>query len=200
MPRGVRAYRKVPVMVDGKIVHGAVEQAEASVRTQVLEAEEARRSLVAELAGLGATMAGAMDADPSFMPCGHAFADVIDGLAAAAASTNAVELDALADAVRARSEHVAEHRGVSQDDAADVRRALGEASGKPTMRAHLLSALMGIALAAQRGMALGAMSDEVNELLVRGLAALSVGEDTEYVLECLGGCSSAAARAFALVA
>ena len=192
--------RKVSIMSENTVIHGAVAAAEPSVREAALEAEDARRTLVAELAGLGATMAAAMDADPSFMPCGQAFGVVIDGLAAAAASTSAVELGALSEVVRARSEHVAAHRGVSQGSAADVRHAMGEASGKPTMRAHLLAELMGIALAAQRGMSLGVMSDEVNELLVRGLDALSYGEDTEYVVECLANCASASAHAFALVA
>lgn len=187
-------------MAEQKIEHGAVEAADPSVREQLLRAEEARRTLVAELAGLGATMTAAIAATPGFMPCGHAFGVVIDGLAAAAASTDVAELENLARAARERSEHVAAHRGVSQGSAADVRRAMGQSAGKPTMRARLLVDLMGIALAAQRGMAAGVMSDEVDLLLINGLDALSYGEDTDYVEECLRRSASAAAHALALVA
>lgn len=187
-------------MADKMISHGSVEAADPSVRENLLKAEAARRALVAELAGLGATMTAAMAATPGFMPCGHAFGVVIDGLAAAAASTDVAELENLTCAVRERSEHVAAHRGVSQGDAADVRRAMGQSAGKPTLRARLLVDLMGIALSAQRGMAVGSLSEEVNVLLVNGLDALSYGEDSEYVQECLERSASAAARALALVA
>lgn len=185
-------------MADTVIEHGNVDAADERVRAEMCEAEEARRELVAELAGLGATMTAAMNANPGFVPCGHAFAVVIDGLAAAAASIDAAELRALSQAARNRSEHVAAHRGVSQGDAAAVRHAMGDAAGKPTLRAHLLAELMGIALAAQRGMAMGAMCDEVDVALINGLDALSYGEDSEYVRECMARCGSIAARAFAL--
>lgn len=192
--------RKVPTMAEQMVSHGAVEPTDPRVREELLRAEDARRVLVSELAGLGATMTSAMNADPGFMPCGHAFGVVADGLAAAASSTDVAELEALTQAVRERSAHVAAHRGVSQGDAADVRRAMGQSAGVPTMRALLLVELMGIGLAAQRGLAMGAFSDEVNILMVNGLDALSYGEDSEYVHECLVRCSSAAARALALVA
>lgn len=187
-------------MADNTVEHGTVEEAPAEVRDGLVRAEEARRVLVAELAGLGVTMTAAMDAHPGFVPCGHAFAVVIDGLAGAATATAAAELEALAEAARARSEHVAAHRGVSQGDAAYVRTAMGKAAGVATMRAHLLAELMGIALAAQRGMAMGTMSNEVNVYLVNSLAALAAGEDTENVHECLMRSSAAAAQAFSLVA
>lgn len=183
-------------MADEKIQHGAVAGSDdAAQRARIRAAEDARWRLVAELAGLGATMSAAMEAIPGFVPCGHAFGVVIDGLAAAAASDDAAELDELACAVRARSEHVAEHRGVAQGAVVDMRRALAA----PSMRVQLLCALEGVALAAQRAMVLGAMSDDVDVALADGLAAL-LHEDDEYVHTQLVRMNAVAATACSLVA
>lgn len=189
---------RCPKMEEHRIDHGEIDRAGGDARERLAEAERARRALVAELSGLGATMTAAINAEPGFMPCGRAFAVVIDGLSAAAASDDPGELARLAAAARERSEHVSAHRGVSRGDAASVRAAMGQSAGRPTLRAALLAGIMGIALAARRGMAAGEMSDEVNLLLVNALDALSYGEDSEYVQECIGRCSAVAARAFAL--
>ena len=124
----------------------------------------------------------------------------IDGLAATAASDDAEELHQLASAVHARSEHVAEHRGVPQGEVADIRARLGVAAGEAAMRAHLLAALQGVAAAARRAMALGRMDDELDQALANGLAALLRAEDDECVHGELKRMNAAAARAFALMA
>ena len=97
-------------MSDVQINHGPVE----AVADAPSAADASRDALLAELCGLGATMSAAMEAVPGFVPCGHAFGVVVEGLYAASACGDAAQLDELAADVRARSEHVSAHRGVAQ--------------------------------------------------------------------------------------
>lgn len=185
-------------MTDTIIQHGRMTGSDdADIRDAVVQAEGVRWELVSELAGLGATMSAAMDAIPGFVPCGHAFAVVIDGLAASAASPEPSELAALVQAVRARSEHVAGHRGVPQGPVVDVRARLGEGDGDAGLRAQLLAMLQGIALAAQRAMELGVMSDDIDVALAHGLSALDGGR--EELGRGLEECGVVAPQVFSLV-
>lgn len=147
------------------VPHGPVEASvEGAARANALRAQ-----LTAELCGLGATMTAAMDAAPGFVPCGHAFGVVIEGLRATVASDDEAELAELAQAVHDRSEHVSAHRGVPQGQACAPDVSTPEA-------ALLLAALRGIVADAYAGMQRGKMDDDVNILLVNALAAL--GADT----------------------
>ena len=79
---------------------------------QKREKEALRHLLAAELVGLATTMCDAMDANPGFVPCGHAFGVVIEGLECTAFDAKPEVLREQAEKVHARSEHVAKHRGV----------------------------------------------------------------------------------------
>lgn len=76
------------------------------------ERESYETLLMAELIGLGTTMCAAMDAHPGFVPCGHAFDVLLEGLEAAAVHASTELLREQADKVHARSEHISDHRGV----------------------------------------------------------------------------------------
>lgn len=155
-----------------KIEHGTVEATDdAALVAHLTKAAGLRDALLDELVGLGATMSAAMDAIEGFVPCGHAFGVVIEGLAACAMSVDATQISQIAEAVRARSEHVADHRGVPQGQASGVRQGLGEGK-EGQMRAQVLASLLGIAPIALRAMELGEMSDTVNVALARGLRVL----------------------------
>lgn len=77
-----------------------------------LKGESFESLLMAELVGLGTTMCAAMDANPGFVPCSHAFDVLLEGLEAAAVPAPLEILREQAGKVHARSEHIAEHRGV----------------------------------------------------------------------------------------
>lgn len=77
-----------------------------------LKRESFESLLMAELVGLGTTMRAAMDANPGFVPCSHAFGVLLEGLDAAAVPAATETLREQADKIHARSEHIAEHRGV----------------------------------------------------------------------------------------
>ena len=158
------------------ILHGAVEGTHDEERkSKIASVAQAQDELVAELVGLGTTMSAAMDALPGFVPCGHAFGVVVEGLAASAGHVAPEDVRQLTEAVHARSEHVSDHRGVPQGAAVDVRAQLAAAPADDqvaAMRAQLLVSLQGIAPYALRAMELGVMSDDVDVALARGLAAL----------------------------
>ncbi len=128
-----------------------------------------RGQLVAELVGLGATMCAAMDAMPGFVPCGHAFGVVIEGLSASAASMDVAELTSVAADVRARSEHVSDHRGVACGEAVDILATAGDGDRE------VLALLQVAGLTALVAMEAGVMSDELDVALVRALAFLGRG-------------------------
>ncbi len=127
-----------------------------------------REELMAEVCGLGATMSAAMAAQPGFVPCGHAFSNLLEGLFAATACDDAAELDEVIDGVRARSEHIAAHRGVPQG-------VPGLAPVDAPDSALLLAAVRGIAADAVAAMQLGRMDDEVDALLADACRALGAG-------------------------
>ena len=104
-----------------KVVHGKVEGIGGEeLSERIREVAGLQRKLVAELVGLGATMRAAMDANPGFVPCGHAFGVVIEGLSASAGHVGPARIREACEAVRARSKHVAEHRGVARGSSVDV--------------------------------------------------------------------------------
>ncbi len=151
-------------MSDAPIQHGPV----AATAAQPSAAAAKQAQLVAQLCGLGATMTNAMAAAPGFVPCGHAFGVVIEGLFAATACANEAQLSEYIEAVAARSEHVSAHRGVPQSAAV--------APALDTPEAALLfSAIRGIAADAYAAMQLGRMDDDVDVLLANALAALGTG-------------------------
>ena len=185
-----------------KITHGAVAGTDdAAMAAAISEVASAQDALVAELVGLGTTMSRAMDAIEGFVPCGHAFGVVIEGLNASAGRFEPAYIRELTEAVRARSEHVSDHRGVPQGEAVDVRAALkGAADDKvAAMRAQLLVALQGMAPYAMRAMELGVMDDGVDVALARGLSALGNSElDAKELHGLLAQVSAAAAVALAM--
>lgn len=151
-------------MSQAPIQHGPV----AATTEQPSAAAAKQAQLTAQLCGLGATMTNAMAAVPGFVPCGHAFGVVIEGLFAATACADAAQLDAYIEAIAARSEHVSAHRSVDQGAVA--------APALDTPEAALLfSAIRGIAADAYAAMQLGRMDDDVDVLLANALAALGAG-------------------------
>ena len=153
------------------VQHGAVEATKSERPALYAKRDE----LLAELCGLGATMTGAMDAVPGFIPCGHAFGVVVEGLYASVACGSEAELDELIAAVHDRSEHVSAHRGVEAGAVCAPAAATPEA-------ALLLAALRGMAADAYCAMSLGRMDDEADVLLVNALAALGAGEVSHDLL------------------
>lgn len=171
-------------MSDVQINHGPVE----AVADAPSAADASRDALLAELCGLGATMSAAMEAVPGFVPCGHAFGVVAEGLYAASACGDAAQLDELAADVRARSEHVSAHRGVAQG-------AVALAAPQSPEAALLLAAVRGIASDAFGAMQLGRMDDDVDVFLANALAALGSGAVDHELLTRAG---VAAQKAYAL--
>ena len=184
------------------IQHGAV-QGDEGLKEGIAAVAAAQDELVAELVGLGATMCAAMDALPGFVPCGHAFGVVIEGLNASVGHFEPAYVNQLTEAVRARSEHVSDHRGVPQGAPVDVRAALKAASGddkSAAMRAQLLVTLQGVAPYVMRSMELGVMSDEIDVALARGLAVLGKQDaDAMELHDALMNVSGAAKAALALL-
>lgn len=151
---------------DVRVTHGDV-IATTAPEAQA-EVERARLELMAELCALGSTMTSAMDAAPGFVPCGHAFGELVEGLCAVTGSDDARELAAAGASARARAEHVSEHRGVALGAAVfpmldDARAAL------------LFATLRGVAADARRAARVGRSDDGVNAFLANALSALGSG-------------------------
>ena len=184
------------------IQHGAV-QGDEGLREGIAAVAKAQDELVAELVGLGTTMTAAMEALPGFVPCGHAFGVVIEGLNASAGHFEPDYVHQLAEAVRARNEHVSDHRGVPQGSPVDVRAQLAaapEGDASALMRAQLLVSLQGVAPYAMRAMELGVMSDDVDVALAKGLAVLGRDDvDAMELHDALTLVSGAAKAALALL-
>ena len=160
-----------------KVVHGKVEGSDSEeLRGRIREVAGLQRELVAELVGLGATMCAAMEAQPGFVPCGHAFGVVIEGLAVSAGHVEPARIREASEAVRARSEHVAEHRGVPRGEAVDVLARIGRGERGAEALASALACLQGAVPYALRAMELGVMSDELDVALVSALALLGAEE------------------------
>ena len=161
------------------VQHGAVE----AVETERPAVYAKRDQLLAELCGLGATMTNAMAAVPGFVPCGHAFGVVIEGLYASVACGSEPELDEIAAAVHDRSEHVSAHRGVEAG-------AVSAPDASAPEAALLLAALRGMAADAYCAMSLGRMDDEADVLLANALAALGAGEVSHELLPRAGAAAA----------
>lgn len=170
-------------MTEHSIQHGPV----TASATEADGVQGLRDQLMAELCGLGATMTAAMAAQPGFVPCGHAFGVVIEGLEAAVSSSDESRLSEVAEDVRARSEHVSAHRGVPMGTAQIPAPATPEA-------ALLLAALCGIAADAACAMRCGRMDQDVDVFLVNALAALGAGGASHALLERAGQAALAASR------
>lgn len=168
-------------MTEHSIQHGPV----TASATEADGVQGLRDQLMAELCGLGATMTAAMAAQPGFVPCEHAFGVVIEGAAAACACEDETRLEELTAAVRARSEHVAEHRGVAMGASAHVDMTDVDA-------VSLLLCVLGGAPRMVRAMRAGVMSQEANVALVRALACL--GERGRDLVPCVRELSGAIAR------
>lgn len=150
-----------------QVAHGAVE---AIVDEGDVEAAElARATLMDELCGLARTLVSAMEHNPGFVPCGHAFGELVEGLYAATTSDAEGELLAWACAARARAEHVSEHRGVPAGPAV-----FPVPDGAE--EALLFAAVRGLSADAVRALRLGRSREDVNLALAYGLAALGSGE------------------------
>lgn len=158
---------------NAQVKHGPVTAVTSATETS--EVERARSLLAAELCGLGDTMTSAMAADPGFVPCGHAFGELIEGLYGATASQDADELAALAERARLRSEHVADHRGVRQGTA------VFPAPGVAQV-ALLFAAVRGVGVDAWRALNVGVTDDVVDVFLANALSALGLGEASQELL------------------
>ncbi len=161
------------------VQHGAVEAVESTRPALYAKRDE----LLSELCGLGATMSNAMAAVPGFVPCGHAFGVVIEGLYASVACGSAEELDGFIEAVHDRSEHVSAHRGVEAG-------AVAAPADADASSALLLAALRGMAADAYCAMQLGRMDDEVDVFLANALAALGAGEVSHELLTRAGAAAA----------
>lgn len=170
-------------MSDSSIQHGPVSaRATEGNNVQLLQDR-----LMAELCGLGATMTAAMEAQPGFVPCEHAFGVVIEGLEATVACSDEARIVEVTEDVRARSEHVSAHRGVAMGAA--------KMSVPCTPEVALLrAALRGIAVDAARAMELGHMDEEVDVFQVNALSALGAGEVSHDLLERAGKAALVASR------
>ncbi|WP_321970841.1 hypothetical protein [Paratractidigestivibacter sp.] len=165
------------------VQHGPVEATETTRPAIYGKRDE----LLAELCGLGATMTGAMAAVPGFVPCGHAFGVVIDGLYASVACGSVEQLDQIIEAVHDRSEHVSAHRGVEAGAVA------APACDTPEA-ALLLAAVRGMAADVYCAMELGRMDDDVDVLLANALAALGAGSVDHELLTRAGAAAVRAAE------
>ncbi len=153
------------------VQHGPVEATESTRPALYAKRDE----LLAELCGLGATMSSAMAAVPGFVPCGHAFGVVVDGLYASVACGSEDQLDQIIASVHDRSEHVSGHRGVPMGAVAAPKDDTAES-------ALLLAALRGMAADAYCAMELGRMDDDVDVFLANALAALGAGSVSHDLL------------------
>lgn len=165
--------------------HGAVEA--VADEGLVAGTEELRRRLLAELCGLARTLVAAMRENPGFVPCGHAFGELVEGTFVATASDDEGELSSWAEAVRARSEHVSEHRGVERGPAVFP-------DPDDAQAALLFAAVRGIAADARRALMLGRSADELNVTLAEALASLGEGEADHGLLVHVGRAAYAAAE------
>lgn len=147
--------------------HGAVDAALSQDAAQSLG--EVRQELAATVCSLAGTLCAAMDAIPGFVPCGHAFAELLAGVNGLLTYENISELRALTEQAQARGAHVCDHRGVEPGVA--VAPQIGS-----TEAALLWAATRGIAADAWHGMRAGVSSDGVNVFVARALFALATGE------------------------
>lgn len=159
------------------VLHGEVG---ASVSEELVEGVElARGTLMDELCGLARTLVAAMEENPGFVPCGHAFAELVEGTYAATSSDSEEELMGWARAARARSEHVSEHRGVAAGPAV-----FPVPDGAE--EALLFAAARGLSADAVRALRVGRPFEAAGVALAEALAALGGGEVDHALLVRVG--------------
>lgn len=169
------------------VLHGEVG---ASVSEELAEGvEQARGALMGELCGLARTLVAAMEEDPGFVPCGRAFGELAEGTYVATTSDGEEELVGWARAVRARSEHVSEHRGVPAGPAV-----FPVPDGAE--EALLFAAARGLSADAVRALRVGRPLGEAGAALAAALAALGSGEVDHGLLVRVGRAAYGLAAAF----
>lgn len=163
------------------VQHGPVDMSSEELSAQIHAVAAAQDELLAECVSLGTTLTRAMDALPGFVPCGHAFSELIVGVAETLGRQDVEELAQVKEAVRARAEHVADHRGVELGKALNPVPELVklDANSPQRVKLALLAALQSLAIYTRRAMELGEMRDEINVAIARGLALLG-DPDAEF--------------------
>ncbi|WP_028263791.1 hypothetical protein [Atopobium fossor] len=151
-------------------IHGAVAAVSDAESKELVAVSVAQSELLAQSVGLGITLSNAMSAIPGFIPCGHAFSELFLGLKFSFGEAALSEVEAVTEGVRARAEHVSNHRGVEQGKPFDLMvsmRADGATAGK---LAQLMASLHVLASLAERAQRLGVTNDELNKTVAESLA------------------------------
>lgn len=126
---------------------------------------DTKQQLVNALAGLGSTIAEAMDAIEGFVPCGHPALTVSNALVALNADDDAALAQQL-ETVKGFIDHVSDNRGVTAHH--DV---LVELAGP---KADLFAAIREVGALMQTA---GVKNTQVNEWVYRSLAALNDSDE-----------------------
>ena len=126
---------------------------------------DTKQQLVNALAGLGATIAEAMDVIEGFVPCGHPAFTVSNALVALNADDDAALAQQL-ETVKGFIDHVSENRGVTAHHDIFV-----ELAGP---KADLLAAIREVGALMQTA---GVKNTQVNEWVYRSLAALNDSDE-----------------------
>ena len=126
---------------------------------------DTKQQLVNALAGLGATIAEAMDVIEGFVPCGHPALTVSNALVAPNADDDAALAQQL-ETVKGFIDHVSENRGVTAHHDIFV-----ELAGP---KADLLAAIREVGALMQTA---GVKNTQVNEWVYRSLAALNDSDE-----------------------
>ena len=126
---------------------------------------DTKQQLVNALAGLGATIAEAMDVIEGFVPCGHPALTVSNALVALDADDDAALAQQL-ETVKGFIDHVSENRGVTAHHDASV-----ELTGS---KANLFAAIREVGTLMQTA---GVKNTQVNEWVYRSLAALNDSDE-----------------------
>ena len=126
---------------------------------------DTKQQLVNALAGLGATIAEAMDVIEGFVPCGHPALTVSNALVALNADDDAALAQQL-ETVKGFIDHVSENRGVTAHHDLFV-----ELVGP---KADLLAAIREVGTLMQTA---GVKNTQVNEWVYRSLAALNDSDE-----------------------
>ena len=126
---------------------------------------DTKQQLVNALAGLGATIAEAMDVIEGFVPCGHPALTVSNALVALNADDDAALAQQL-ETVKGFIDHVSENRGVTAHHDIFV-----ELTGS---KANLFAAIREVGVLMQTA---GVKNTQVNEWVYRSLAALNDSDE-----------------------
>lgn len=126
---------------------------------------DTKQQLVNALAGLGSTIAEAMDVIEGFVPCGHPALTVSNALVALDTEDDAVLAQQL-ETVEGFIDHVSENRGVTAHHGINV-----ELTGP---KADLFAAIREVGTLMQTA---GVKNTQVNEWVYRSLAALNDSDE-----------------------